>query len=415
MCVSLQAFSVVCMPWIIRSLLFIGVPLAAMNWYVGRRCVQAFSSRLGVPPSRVRAVLLPVAVFANLLPIAAIVAFSIGGRDALQAFSGENHLVDILLVYPFWTWLVVLVQLFLCIAVWDIGRSLIALALRGRRELWKVRTHTFVVYAAAIVAVYSVVRLVSDSTTVRVVRVDVRIPREFSGLDGVKIVHVSDVQGDGRTDEVKIAQFVELCNSLKPDIALNSGDQVTSGEKYIASTARLLGELKPVHGHFAAVGDHDIFSSKTKMLTAMRDNGIVVEDDTSILLSVRDVPVWLSMVTYTYPQKPDSVKLERIFNAPDSTFRILLIHQPAERVIDMTEKAGYHLALAGHTHGGGIAFGLPGIGVLSPASFESKYVSGVYHAGHMTVNVTNGLGFTLAPIRFQAPLDVTLLTLRAER
>ena len=70
------------------------------------------------------------------------------------------------------------------------------------------------------------------------------------------------------------------------------------------------------------------------------------------------------------------------------------------------------LLLAGHTHGGAIAFGIPGLFLLAPSNFETRYVSGAYQVGHMTVSVTNGLGFTLAPIRYHAPAEIVVVTLR---
>jgi hypothetical protein len=70
-----------------------------------------------------------------------------------------------------------------------------------------------------------------------------------------------------------------------------------------------------------------------------------------------------------------------------------------------------NLFVAGHTHGGGIAFGIPGLFLVAPARFESRYMSGVYEEGGLLVSVTNGLGFTLAPIRFHAPAEITVLRL----
>lgn len=75
--------------------------------------------------------------------------------------------------------------------------------------------------------------------------------------------------------------------------------------------------------------------------------------------------------------------------------------------------AGTTCFLAGHTHGGGFAFGIPGVGVFSPASFESKYISGLYAVDILMVSVTNGLGFALGPIRFNAPAEITILRLRS--
>ena len=39
-------------------------------------------------------------------------------------------------------------------------------------------------------------------------------------------------------------------------------------------------------------------------------------------------------------------------------------------------------------------------------------MSGMFHVKGLDVVITNGLGMTLAPVRFHAPAEITLITLR---
>jgi predicted MPP superfamily phosphohydrolase len=66
----------------------------------------------------------------------------------------------------------------------------------------------------------------------------------------------------------------------------------------------------------------------------------------------------LSFVTYTYPQRPTAAKLDSVLALPDSVYRVLLVHQPAMPLVRQASEKGYNLFLAGHTHGGGVSFGL---------------------------------------------------------
>jgi hypothetical protein len=50
---------------------------------------------------------------------------------------------------------------------------------------------------------------------------------------------------------------------------------------------------------------------------------------------------------------------------------------------------------------------------VSVSHFETPYYSGFYQIGNLLLSVTNGLGLTIAPIRYQAPAEVTLLILRS--
>jgi predicted MPP superfamily phosphohydrolase len=53
-------------------------------------------------------------------------------------------------------------------------------------------------------------------------------------------------------------------------------------------------------------------------------------------------------------------------------------------------------------------FGIP----LNVSQTETPYYSGFFTIGNLFLSVTNGLGLTFAPFRYQAPAEVTLITLR---
>ena len=43
---------------------------------------------------------------------------------------------------------------------------------------------------------------------------------------------------------------------------------------------------------------------------------------------------------------------------------------------------------------------------------ETPYLAGFYTINNMLMSVNNGLGLIMAPIRFQAPAEVTVIQLR---
>jgi predicted MPP superfamily phosphohydrolase len=141
-------------------------------------------------------------------------------------------------------------------------------------------------------------------------------------------------------------------------------------------------------------------------------NHIQIVEDSTVFIKVDSSKIAVSVVTYTYMQRPSKAKLDRLTDGTNEAYRVFLVHQPAEELVRFAEGHGYGLLLAGHTHGGGMAIGIPGLLLLAPANLETKYVSGLYHSGRMAVCVTNGLGLTLTPIRFNAPAEITILNLR---
>ncbi|MCU0452106.1 MAG: metallophosphoesterase [Bacteroidetes bacterium] len=389
------------------------LPLVLLNIYAGGKLARALEAFARWPLSRARRIVYAVLAVLNALPLVAFLVYWLQGRRAMLWFSGESLWVDAVLVYPFWTILVILVQLAIVFLAWDFVGLVLRLIGKPDRDAWRRRTHAFSVWAWIVVSVYSIATIIADTSQARVDRLDVVLPVEAASLDGFRILQISDVQGDGRTTERKISRFIEQALALEPDLVLNGGDIVTGGTDYIASTARLLGKLTAPYGHICAVGDHDIFSDKSMVVTELRRNGIVVADDTSFVIDTDRGSIGLTLVTYTYRQRPDPATVDSLLNENGVPFRILLLHQPNKEIVENASADSIDLVLAGHTHGGGVAFGIPGIALLAPASFESPYVSGAYRVGHTVVNVTNGLGFTLAPIRFHAPLEMTLITLRA--
>ena len=69
------------------------------------------------------------------------------------------------------------------------------------------------------------------------------------------------------------------------------------------------------------------------------------------------------------------------------------------------------LVLSGHTHGGQVV--LPLFGAPFTASrYGQKYVHGLVRGPSARVYVSRGVGTIGPPIRFGAPPEVTLLTLR---
>jgi len=238
------------------------------------------------------------------------------------------------------------------------------------------------------------------------------VPVRDPSLDGLRLVLITDVQGDARTTMDRLRDYIRKVNELEPDLVLFAGDLVTSGVDYIDSSANVLGELKPRIATIAAMGDHDYFSDRVMVRDGLLRNGLLVLEDSSYTIPIGSGSITVTGITETYRQRISDDGFALASADANGSFKILLIHQPSERIARMAAEKGYDLFLAGHTHGGGVGIGIPGIYTFAPANLESRYVSGFYQAGKMLIAVSNGIGMTLAPIRFHAPSEITLLKLQ---
>jgi len=84
---------------------------------------------------------------------------------------------------------------------------------------------------------------------------------------------------------------------------------------------------------------------------------------------------------------------------------ILLTHTP-----DIFPKvpSDVNLTLAGHTHGGQVRLPLLGA-LIVPSDYGNKYSSGLIEEKGKKMIVTNGIGVSILPIRFNCPPEIVVL------
>jgi predicted MPP superfamily phosphohydrolase len=89
---------------------------------------------------------------------------------------------------------------------------------------------------------------------------------------------------------------------------------------------------------------------------------------------------------------------------------VLLSHNPD--VFPVAAAQGYHLTIAGHTHGGQVDFEILHQHV-NVARYFTPYVRGLYSHQKSSVYVSTGLGTIGVPVRIGAPPEVSVLRLCA--
>jgi predicted MPP superfamily phosphohydrolase len=98
-------------------------------------------------------------------------------------------------------------------------------------------------------------------------------------------------------------------------------------------------------------------------------------------------------------------------SAPEADLKILLVHQPSEMVITEASEYGYHVLLAGHTHGGQIIFRPFGL-TITPTQMENNIFTGTFKREEMAVIITNGIGVSLVPLRYRARGEIVKFRLK---
>ena len=247
-------------------------------------------------------------------------------------------------------------------------------------------------------------------------RVDVPVPGLPAALDGLRIVHISDLHIGSHLDLDELAEHVRRVNALEPDLVCVTGDLVDRPETCGVGFPTLAG-LRARHGVLVTLGNHDFYAGadvvsdalqRLTPFTLLRDAVAHVEVNGARLtvLGVDDLGLDWARGVREHPALPPLAAA-----VPDGAPFVVLSHRPD--CFGQAARLGAALMLSGHTHGGQLA--LPrrrGRRPRNLAQFISRFDRGLYTLGDATLYVTLGLGFTAQKIRLFTPREIACLELR---
>jgi predicted MPP superfamily phosphohydrolase len=240
-----------------------------------------------------------------------------------------------------------------------------------------------------------------------VVRLTLPLPHLPSSLDGMTIAHISDLHAGKVVTAPKIRRFVNLINSLQPDVIVITGDMLESAPKSASMCARELGQLCAPQGVYAIMGNHERRLLGDQAQEPFRQAGLNVLCNAAQRIGVDGDALWIVGLDDLVTRHGDLALALR--GVPDRACKVLLAHEPD--FADQAARFPIDLQLSGHTHGGQVR--LPGIGPLILPVLGRKYPMGLYRVGNMWVYTNRGLGVASPPVRFNCRPEITLLTLHA--
>lgn len=247
----------------------------------------------------------------------------------------------------------------------------------------------------------------------RVVRVTVPVPRLGSGLDGLRVVLLTDTHY-GPIDRARwSARVVEVVNTLDADLVCHTGDIADGSVARRSAQAAPLAEVRARLARVYVTGNHEYFGATgqaQEWLDHLRALGweplhnrhIVVERDGDdlVVAGVDDATAGGS----GHPGHRADHAAALAGADPDRPV-LLLAHQPKQ--VGAAAAHGVDLQLSGHTHGGQIwPFHLL-------VRLDQPVLRGLTRHGDRTwLYTSRGTGFWGPPLRVFAPSEITLLTLR---
>ena len=268
--------------------------------------------------------------------------------------------------------------------------------------------------AAAVVALIALVLLIwgyAEARRVpRVRRVDVLMPRLGPGLDGLRLVEITDTHY-GPIDRSRWSRrVVEVVNSLDADVVAHVGDIADGEVAQRRNQAAPLADVRAALARVYVTGNHEYFSGAQRWVEHMASLGwealhnrhLVVSrgGDSLVIAGVDDRTAAGSGVPGHHADHDAALE-----GADPALPVLLLAHQPQQ--IDQAVAHGVDLQISGHTHGGQIW----------PFHYlvrlDQPVLQGLSrHSERTQLYTSRGTGFWGPPFRVFAPSEITLLTLR---
>ena len=366
-----------------------------INLYIARRGAQALAP---LPGAR-RAFLIVFVAAALLFPIGRILMGTVQGRlVSLVVEIGTYHMG--IMLYGF-----------MAVAAVDIVRLANAFVHFLPKSLTAARSGPAVFAAVAGAVLLTVAAGVWNATRLRVVDLDLTLPRRAGAVDRLTVVAVSDLHLGALVGPSRLEKVVERIGTLDPDVVLFAGDIVdeTVTEAIEARLSGIMGRLRAPLGLYACPGNHENYSGLERNVACLRACGITVLQDEAAAVDRAFLVVG----------RRDAGSLERGVRRlsiggilarsglPADLPVVVLDHQPVH--LEEAEQAGAALQISGHTHDGQM---FP-IGIINGLIYELNW--GLKKKGGTQFYVTSGAGTWGPPLRLGSRAEIVRFRIAFDR
>lgn len=294
---------------------------------------------------------------------------------------------------------------------------------RGKR--WKAMN---IIGSVAAVAVFLTMwwGALINRTRYQIKEVEIEFADLPDAFDGYRVLQFSDFHvGTYGSDTTFVSEIVDVINNQRADLVLFTGDIVNRRTDELFPQVKPLSRLKAADGVYSILGNHDYGDYKkwpsaemksenmNMMYRLQRDMGWnLMNNRSEYIRRGNDSIALIGVENWGDPPFTVYGDLDKAYPMQsDSTFKILMTHNPAhwsEKIAD-NDTVNIALSLSGHTHAMQCQ-----IGSWSPAEWRYDNWGGLYDdlSSRHKLYVNIGLGTVALPARISATPEITVLTLR---
>lgn len=279
---------------------------------------------------------------------------------------------------------------------------------RGQAQ-WRILEAMAQLFRLALLVSFQYRRGVRNAYDLQVRRETLELPTLPEAFESLRILHMTDLHLDGMDGLAEILQ--QRIEQVGPvDLALLTGDYKMSEHgpsgPALEAMRDVVSAIDSREGTFAVLGNHD----SVEMVDPLREMGVQVLVNGSHVLPRGEQQIRIvgtDDVHYYYT--PAAL---RALDDAGEGFTIAMVHSP--ELAPEAARCGVDLYLCGHTHGGQVC--LPGgRAVLTHLTRCRKLYRGLWRLEAMLGRTGTGVGTSSAPIRFQCPPELAVLTLRGRQ
>lgn len=245
----------------------------------------------------------------------------------------------------------------------------------------------------------------------RVQRRILRFPELPAPLEGLRILHLTDIHlGIYKTND-DLAGALGRAREMSPHLVLLTGD-IADDLSLLPDALAMTHALGTPYGVYGSLGNHEYSRGIAEVKRIYRQSPVTLLRDRGVTVDVRGHPLYLAGCDDPrYMRRNDELFLRRsvarsIRDRRAGAFSLLLSHRPEGFVPGAV--AGIDLTLAGHTHGGQMGFAGRS---LWQSLLPGRYLWGHYRLQAAQMYVSAGLGHWF-PFRLGCPPEAPVLELR---
>jgi uncharacterized protein len=247
------------------------------------------------------------------------------------------------------------------------------------------------------------------------------------GLEGLKIVQISDIHSGSFTSKEPLEKAINLINEQEADLVFFTGDLVNNLAVEMQPYIDVFDKIKSKYGVYSITGNHDYGDYvRWESIEAKKENfnnlinihrklgwDLLLNENRIIEINGEKVAV---IGVENYSASPRFSKYGNLSQAylgsENAVLKLLLSHDPTHWDYEILKVyKDIAITFSGHTHGMQFGIEIPGWFKWSPAKYVYKEWAGLYQTGKQYLYVNRGFGFLGYPGRVGILPEITVMKL----